>query len=317
MPLKDRSSGEERTMTNVPSLRASVVSLACGAALLVAPVPPLTGLEEERHVILVNALDRDGNQVPGLSAANFRGEYRSQPVTIVSVIPDKNPRRVVVLVDPSSPAADSPEWRAAEELVRTLTPQHRMVISTLFRSHCEMTSDLEALERALRTAITYRPRVSKDGVPIEGRLPIKSLKEGVMVASSQFMEPRLDGVLFLFSNGYDPLIPELQTVVKSVAQTGVRVFVVRTPGRDQKVAGWMASMAEATGGSVNRLEGFQKELPSLHSMITDAYRLEMAFPQPVDEPRKWKLEAIGPGGKRLPKVRLVYPQLVAPLVRPK
>ena len=78
---------------------------------------------------------------------------------------------------------------------------------------------------------------------------------------------------------------------------------------------WIYFVAEATGGTVVRLEGLQKELPTLHSMITDAYRLEVEFPRAVDQP-KWKLEVVGPDGKALPKTRLVYPHLIAPLVPP-
>jgi hypothetical protein len=52
-------------------------------------------------------------------------------------------------------------------------------------------------------------------------------------------------------------------------------------------------------------------------MITDAYRLELDFPRAVDKPREWKLEVVGPDGKKLPNCRLVYPHMVSPVVPPK
>ena len=51
-------------------------------------------------------------------------------------------------------------------------------------------------------------------------------------------------------------------------------------------------------------------------MMAEAYRLEVTFPRIVDEPRKWELEVIGLDRKKLPKVRVVYPHLVAPLLPP-
>jgi len=51
-------------------------------------------------------------------------------------------------------------------------------------------------------------------------------------------------------------------------------------------------------------------------MITDTYRLEVGFPSVVDQQHEWRLEVIGPDGKKLPNVRLVYPHMVSPLVSP-
>lgn len=296
-------------MTTLSKLQASMASLTCGAALLVAPVRLVRGQEGEQHVVLVNVLDRDGNQVPGLSTANFRGEYRGKPLTVVSVTPDKNPRRIAMLVDPSSSQPGSPEWSAAEELVKCVTPQHSAIVLTAAGANLrlsERTTDEETLIQALRGASAMKKPFG-----------LKTPMEGVMQASGAFRDKGLDNVVCLFSNGLEPFLTDPTVIVRAVAQTGVRVIVVLTPGFDQRVTGWTASVAEATGGVVCRLPALQKKLHTINSMITDAYRLEIALPLVVDQQRKWKLEVVGPDGKKLPNVELVYPHMVSPVVPPK
>ena len=303
-------------MTTVSRRRASVVWLACVAALLVGPVPPVRGQEGERHVILVNVLDREGNQVRGLGAANFRGEYRGQPVTILSASEDRSPRRIAVILDRSESQmrAGALVLESVQALINTLTPHHSVVIGTVaesIRQHTELTNDRQVLEQALRDVAASKTA------------GYSSLRDAVLRACQGLHSTQSGDVVLLFSDCDDTTsADDPRRLVTTAAQTGVRVFGVLTPGElrpseARGAASWMSVLTEATGGSVSWLESFQRGLPSLHSMITDVYRLEVAFPQPVDEPRKWNLEVVGPDGKALPKVRLVYPHLVAPMVPPK
>jgi hypothetical protein len=54
-----------------------------------------------RRTILVSASDRDWAPIPGLQAGDFSGESHGKPVRILSVTPDEQPRRIVLLVDSS------------------------------------------------------------------------------------------------------------------------------------------------------------------------------------------------------------------------
>jgi len=56
---------------------------------------------QERRVVAVNVLDEQGRQVTGLTAENFRGKYRGQPVRIVAAEWDTGPKRIVILLDMS------------------------------------------------------------------------------------------------------------------------------------------------------------------------------------------------------------------------
>jgi hypothetical protein len=86
----------------------------------------------------VNVLDGEGRQVPGLTAANFRGRAGGDKVDVVSVALDESPRRVAVLVDTSMSMQDRGNaaafaWGAAEDLVRALAPGLRVFVVRLPR----------------------------------------------------------------------------------------------------------------------------------------------------------------------------------------
>jgi hypothetical protein len=305
-------------MTTVSRLRVSVVWMACLAVLPIIPVPLVRGQEGERHVILVNVLDREGNQVLGLSAANFRGEYQGQPVTVVSGALDSAPRRIAVAVDVSASLMSARDgeagFRAAQDLVTTLAPQHRVAIFTVadgLTMHSNLTNDRTTLQKALRAA---RDRPSGP----------TALYDGVSRLSVGFTGRKLGDAICLFTDGDDTIDRrDPKAVVLAVARTGVRVFVVRASQdraagpRSERATAWMLSIADATGGSVSWLGESRERSQRFYSLIAEAYRLEVAFPRTVDEPREWKLEVVGPDGKALPEARLAYPHLVVPLVVPK
>jgi len=301
-------------MTTESRLRASVAWLSCVAALLIVPVPAVRGQESERRIILVNVLDQDGNQVSGLNAMNFRGEYQGQPVAVVSAAPDSAPRRIVVAMDTSASQMSRSDgeagFTAAESLVKALTPRHRVAVFSLgngLRMHSNLTNDPTALQKALGEA---RTRI---GGPT-------ALYDGVLLLSGGFSGRKPGDAICVFTDGEDTVDSrDRKAVVTAVARTGVRVFVVRTPperpsAREhpqfQIATDWTESIAEATGGAASWL-GDSHGLRTSSSMMAEAYRLELAFPRRVDEAREWRLEVVGPDGKALPNVRLVYPHLVA------
>ena len=304
-------------MSTVLGRRVIAVWLAGAAVLLVGPVSPVTAQEGERRAILVNVLDRDGNRVPGLMTANFRGEFRGQPVNVVAAEPDQVPRRVAVLLDRSaSQLRVGPlVLKSAEELINALTPHHSMVVGTVAGSvlqRSQLTSDRQTLARALSDVAASEPA------------GLSYLYGAVLQACQGLHGPGLGDVVCLFSDCDDTVSSVNSTKMLSVAaQTGVRVFAILTPSQrppsaiEKAATSWIFFLAETTGGSVIRLEDFHRDLPTLCSMISDAYRVEVAFPKVVEEPRKWKLEVVGPDGKKLPKVQLVYPHMVSPVVPPK
>ena len=286
------------------------IALALGtAARAQAPEPA------ERRVLLVNALDEDGHHVAGLTAASFRGELRGRPVTVLSAAEDEDPRNVAVLVDVSGSSArvGDASWRAAEWLVDRLTPKHRVVLLTVagqVTKHSELTNDRQALLKALQDARS-RPAWGPS-----------ALGDGAVQVSRGFRDGGPGNVVCLLSDGADTSSRlDRGAVEKSLAATGVRVFVVRPdrPRADapilfQEAERWTKAVTDATGGLIVRpgAAGEDVDVETLLASIVDVWRLEVAFPQPIDKPRRLKLEVVGADGERLRGVRLVYPRMVVP-----
>ena len=300
-------------------MRVALALVAAIGAVAAAAARPATAEEGERRAVLVSVTDERGSPVTGLTAASFFAESHGRPITIASATPDRASRRVGVLVDTSGSQAISSPWKAVEELVEALVPANRVALLTLditLRVHSELTSDAAELRDAIRGARTLRA---------EGP---SALYAGARLASRGFGEPALGDTLCFFTDGEDTAsTSDLEEAATAIAQRGVRVFVVRTTeGRQLPPSGsgrerstfWISAVTKATGGGNFTMGQAQKEggIRALAGLIQEGYRLEILAPNSAVEPTKWKLEVVGADGRKLPGVRVTYPQaLPAPAPR--
>ena len=277
----------------------------------------------ERRVLAVSVLDKDGQPVRGLTAANFRGEYRGQPVKILSAGEDSSPRRVVVLVDTSGSmqkgAAWSLAWAAAKDVIVALAPDNELVLMTVAekvhghavlsrRSPAEV-SQLFAQAEALAKASGWANTALFDGM-IEAlhTFPASGFGDALWVVTD--MADR--------SSSADGRDVELE-----LARSSVRAYVTWL----QSGEGWRRlrqgnfirkRLAGASGGLSFEVKHAKPErnvalVGSLCESIRRVYRVEVAFPRAVDKAREWELEVVGADGKKLKDVVLAYPRLLVPL----
>jgi hypothetical protein len=274
----------------------------------------------EQRVVAVNVIDRGGGQSDALAATSFRGELRGQQVKVLSARLDSSPRRIAVLVDTSQSMTDDREafalaWKAAEDALDSLASEHMVALFTLgdaLRQHTQLTGD----RRLLRDALT---QARQEGGGNSG------LYDGMVGASQCFSTPGFGDALYVVTDGEDTSSSQLSTQAeRTLARTGIRVFVIRVPivggsqlsrARSEALA-WTEAIAEATGGLVldaRRLRGAggREGLESLYSLTTRVYRLEVAFPRTAKS-GYWKLEATDEAGQRLKNVHVVYPRLFVP-----
>jgi hypothetical protein len=288
---------------------SSLVTAALAASRFVGVLLPLSAQYGQRRVVAVDVVDRDGNQVPMLTAADFRGEFRGQPVTIQSAAPATSARRVAMIVDTSGRAERSPSgfvWSTTENLIRRLTPDHGVRIFTVtdtLRSHSDLSTDVGALQEGLNEA---------KGHPFEGG---SSLYDGMLAAGRAIARGELGDVICLISDGEDTTsYATARDVEIALVRSGIRLFWIRMGAAIRSER--LADIIEATGGLVFEPgrpgKDVDGELGSLHRLITQVYRLELALPRAVDKPRRWTLELIGPNGQKRKDVRLAYPRLLVP-----
>ncbi|MFN8090897.1 MAG: VWA domain-containing protein [Vicinamibacteria bacterium] len=294
-------------------MRVALALVAAIGAVAAAAARPATAEEGERRAVLVSVTDERGSPVTGLTATSFFAESHGRPITIVSATPDRASRRVGVLVDTSGSQAISSPWKAVEELVEALVPANRVALLTLditLRVHSELTSDAAELRDAIRGARTLRA---------EGP---SALYAGARLASRGFGEPALGDTLCFFTDGEDTAsTSDLREMVTAIARRGVRVFVVRTAEgrprfardgiRDESTR-WIAAMTKATGGGDLSLDQVLKDggVHALATRIEEGYRLDLLIPKSVGDSADWRLQVVGQDGKKLPKVRVTYPEIL-------
>lgn len=279
----------------------------------------------ERRVIPVSVIDREGKLVEGLTAADFRGEFRGQPARPISLSLDASRRRIAILIDTSGSMDTNPAvwdllWASAQLAVERLTPTHLLAVGTIgddLEIISGFTPDSHDLESALRRAKRARAR---------GR---SRLTDAVLQLVTELSFGRGDSIIFI-TDGVDTNSRSSDNLVnRSLSQNQVRVFTVcrdpRQSGRRQGLGEFLTlticdRLATLSGGrSVefavigSELEAEFAQLTTFYDSLPVFYALEVEFARPVDKPRDWKLEVVDSTGKKRKDVGIVYPRLLVPL----
>lgn len=311
------------------------MKLSRGAALVVMMFLAYAESVEaqERRVVAVNVLDEQGRQVTGLTAENFRGKYRGQPVKILSATWDSQPRRIVIVVDQSNSMFWAKKWevaRNAVEVMAALGSERNQTAMVLFSTQAiEVTGfqegpgaiaqrweDMERNKKALEKAFSRTPLF--DGI-VSGLELLKPTKAG-------------DALFVVSDGGADNAS---RTPVKDVRQavfcSEARVYFLYLLDPDRVGRGTEGygqhlgqELAEGSGGAVLIPRGHpaqylgkkqQEEMASalrwLYEQIQSFYVVEVELPAPVDKTRDWTLEVVDAAGKKRKDARVVYPRRVA------
>jgi hypothetical protein len=305
-----------------------------------------------RRSIAVNVLDREGTLVTGLTAANFRGEFRGQPIKILSATVDSSPRRIVLLLDASgSMTTEKGKWELAHRAVEDVVLFGRgndAIALLLFTGKVNERVDFTQGRRAVADSLAAVRAGSGAAHQGSGTALLDAIAEGLILLGS----PRTGDVIYAVTDGQDHSSHvKPRRVEMALECTGVRLFLFlfRSSLKDYPFA-WILSPAgtvagpdrirqfvETTGGNwINLLpvghgirgkEGFEAteaELSAvggaarqLYAQMAEVYRLDVALPMEVDKSRQWKLEVVDEQGKKRKDLKLIYPRRLAPCVAAK
>ncbi len=285
--------------------------LACLPALAQAPAPT-----PERRTIAVSVLDKDGKAVHGLTADNFRAEFRGQPVKILSATEDSSPRRLAIIVDTSASMRPNLGMMQAvvEDLFLRSGPDHYISLFTAQETlSLQMTvaPDPANREQALRQA--------------EQRLSLRgssALYDAIAYIARD--SGRLGDTICLISDGVDNASNTRAGVIeRELARTGARFFMLSLQSFDSRRESRDArrvtrGFAEASGGLIIDLSNVSPKKIEAHMVpvreaVSHLYQLEVEFGVEADKTREWKLEVVGAGGEKLKDVVVAYPRLLVPL----
>lgn len=267
----------------------------------------------DRRVVFATVADTRGKIVSGLGAANFRGELRGQPITIVSVTESPAPRHVAIMVDVSGSQIGSiqREWTQAAQLIDALVPRASIAVFTVngkIAKYFDLTTDRGVIHGALRDAARHVP----DGP--------SSLYDAVIEVADTLRGLSTGDVICLISDGVDDSSRRSMTNAALVlARKGVRMFLVGQPVNDPMdrtrrlptTAAWGA-MARTIGGLTTSMESFTPNLQEIGGVTSfvaaamlDCYRVEFTTAVPVDTPRNWTLDVTSSDGRPLKDARVL------------
>jgi len=312
----------------------ALLAVSASLALSAQSSPPAP----ERRTIAVSVLDKEGKAVRGLTAENFRGQFRGQPVRILSATEDSSPRRIALIVDIRGPWVGrlwEVVWKAAEDVVRRVTPRHAVAVLAAGggrQQRAEFVTDPDALLARLRELQVE----ARTAGPTNGA----NLREVITDGASGFSPVGFGDVFYVITPAvgtyYNPGHPIIastegkQTTKAELGRAGLRLFVlwvgdVPRPGP----LGWttptqarpsdLEDVVDTSGGRLEMVlrQHEPDDLPSLgrplYEAIAHVYQVEVDFPAAIQKPGGWKLEVVGDDGKKLKGVEVAYPRLLVPL----
>ncbi len=277
----------------------------------------------ERRTIAVSVVDKDGRFVEGLTGADFRGSFRGQPVTIQTAVRSK-PSRVVLLVDTSKGVRRNPSkwqlaWAAVRDFVRDMDSERPIDVIT-FSERVLLHNPIPRVGEQPTEELLKDLQAEAEEHDNTTRL-YDALIEGARLASDQ------RAILFVVTDGVDTTsVTDFPVVRDTLAQLAARPFFfllppdpIEHPSARVRARRQNRELVEACGGGIfDHSRNLNNKLPlasSAHTydQIAHMYELPIDLPQPVDKPREWKLEVVGPDGKRRKDLTLAYPRLLVPL----
>lgn len=315
------------------------VFACCAAIVAVGAEAP----QPERRVLPVSVIDREGKFVEGLTAANFRGEFRGQPVWILSAELDTSPRRIALIVDTSKSMEITKEvwalvWAVAEEASRQLTPRHRVALLTLEQKN-EPSGAREVLAVSIQQRTSFTSEHTELSLAISqakatGARGGTPLHDGLVLIARAWENPDLGDAILLISDGVDTNSgSSIEEVATLFARQGVRVEVFRIyfPDPEAMVAinyrrgkHFAEDLTRATGGTSIKVDRTGYKLADLAALvrrlcvpIAHFYRLEIELPIPVEIRSEWDLDVVDAVGRKRKDLEIAYPRLLVPLTTSK
>jgi hypothetical protein len=310
-------------------------ALAAGPVLLSAQENPC-----QRRTLPVSVVDKNGNLVEGLTAADFRGEFRGKPVQILSVEPDQRHRRLVILVDASGSVISAPTWpmvcNISADAYRHFLDRSSMAFLVFsgtilkkvgFNSPTEDQAKLVAhldLERETR----------------RGEIRKTALWGALQAAIDELRPADLGDVIYVITDaGNNVYKTKPSNLRRELAESGIRLFAlviwksglprIRTPD-EANGSQRLLEMVRDSGGNALFLSsadpGYSDRswsdprdraatlatIGQLYRQMDYLYRVEIRPEMLVDRQRNWKLEVVGKDGKPRRDVEIHYPQSLLP-----
>ncbi len=194
----------------------------CLLAVMCAQAEP-PACDGRRRVLPVNVLDKEGNQVWGLTAADFRAEFRGQPVLIKRAGVHVNTCRIVLLLDKSRSMTDNEnKWQMVLENANDLVRHGG--------KHCEVALIVFSARIVARTgfekqAMKVLELLNTMAEPTKEEAVRGAVRDAIVEAFDTLGPLRSGDVIYAITEGQDTDSKnDFSRVEELLLQSGVRFF---------------------------------------------------------------------------------------------
>jgi hypothetical protein len=296
----------------------------------------------QERTVLVSIQSLNGTSVPEITPNNFQGTYRGQAVQIGSVTLDREPRRIVLLLDTSNSVLgnDSPGWQitfaVADDLLASMPQTAEIGFATFAEALDNMispTRDRQRLKSELSALRTTR-------ADLEKKDRRTALWDAIRQSIGIFGSPQMGDVLYIITDGQDNHSKtELQEIQQKLLAAGIRVFVFDPSVGEQRMTRMLLErltdffeLVKDTGGmavhvpqhraAVNGSGEYrvalgtnaelERDLRVQYTQMLTVFRLTIHLPTPIDKPRDWNLALAGLEKPTMKNLHLFYPKMFVP-----
>ena len=297
----------------------------------------------QHRTVTVSLSTEDGSPVPPLESANFAGVYRKTPIHATSAAVNREPIRVVLLIDVSgSMRGLGPGFEGrfsldvAENLVSNMAPETMIGLGFFYAKLIPIlppTTDRKSLMLQLK-ALRSHPE------SFRGKT---ALWDAVLDSTKMFDHPRLGDVIYVITDGGDNASKiALNHIVQTLGESGIRLsgLVFQAPitlrRTEEEIIGPpnLERVARETGGTIltqmtisvgsmqissaatlvdksGKPTLLASHLGSQYRQLTSFYRISFDLPEALHKQQEWKLDLAGLEKSKQGKIRLAYPQMLA------
>jgi hypothetical protein len=295
----------------------------------------------QHRTVTVSLSTTDGSPAPPLESARFVGVYRNKPIKVTSAILNREPTRVVLLLDVSGSegASASTEGRfsidVAENFITNMPPETEIGLGFFYNKLIPIslpTTDRKSLLSQL-DALRLHPESYR------GRT---ALWDAILGSEKMFDHPRLGDAVYVITDGGDNASKtNFNHVIQTLAVSGIRLFglvyqapsILRRSTQEEIGPENLDRVAQETGGTILTqltktvglvqmgIEGtlvdksgkptlLASYLVSQYRQLTSFYRISFDLPETLRKPHEWKLELVGSEKSQWGKTKLAYPQML-------
>lgn len=281
------------------------------------------------RTIPVNVYTERGEAFTPLAAFSFRPHMGGKPVRVTSVTLDTGPRRVLILIDVSGSMTEEDRLKWGLEFTRdliSLTPLRDSLALVTFSTRTEDVVAFGQSQDALLAEVNKLQGTDWRRVKSARKT---ALVDALADALAMMKSPRVGDAICIVSDGGENASQSNWSRVKALIElSGIRVYVflpfpttssrASSPEESVGLPG-LYDLTSATGGDLRAFEvgmgtnGSERKIARLaaegiRKEISSFVKLTVRLPDPLANPRSWKLEVVNASGRRIKHLQVFYPQ---------